>query len=48
MRRLVLLDSGTLGMVSNPSGAVVNVRCKNWVDTLRASGIEVKVPEIAD
>src|SRR5262249_9643639 len=48
MRRVVLLDAGPLGMVSNPKGSPENQRCKDWMNDLRRKGVEVRVPEIAD
>ena len=48
MTKVILLDSGPLGMVSNPSAAAVNERCRNWMEDLLRRGAEVKVPEIID
>jgi predicted nucleic acid-binding protein len=46
--RLVLLDSGPLGMASdNPSKLHVN-RVLAWIAALDAAGTDVVVPEIAD
>jgi hypothetical protein len=45
--RLVLLDSGPLGMASdNPSKLHVN-RVLAWIAALDAAGTDVVVPEIA-
>jgi predicted nucleic acid-binding protein len=46
--RLVFLDSGPLGLVSNPRGRPVAVRCQQWARDLIAAGVQVLVPEIAD
>jgi predicted nucleic acid-binding protein len=46
--RLVFLDAGPLGMVSNPRGKPPALRCRQWVKDLAASGVRVIVPEIAD
>jgi hypothetical protein len=46
--RLVFLDTGPLGMVSNPRGKPPALRCRQWVKDLSAAGVRVLVPEIAD
>lgn len=46
--RLVYLDSGPLGMVSNPRGKPDALRCHEWARSLLAAGVRVFVPEIAD
>jgi hypothetical protein len=46
--RLIFLDSGTLGMVSNPRGKPRNLRCQQWSRDLVAAGAWVLIPEIAD
>ena len=48
MNRLILLDTNTLGLVTNPKAAPENAACKTWVRTLLAGGDDVVVPEIAD
>jgi len=48
MRKVVLLDSGLLGMVANPNADSGNKRCYDWMIDLRRKGTLVKVPEIAD
>jgi predicted nucleic acid-binding protein len=45
---LVVLDTGTLGMVSNPKATPENLRCREWARSLVAAGHRVVVPEIAD
>ena len=45
---IVLLDSGPLGLVTNPRATPENQRCKQWLVALLASGVRVLVPEIAD
>lgn len=49
MSRIVLLDSGPLGMVTNPkaSSAVVE-ECKLWLNSLLLKGEIVMLAEIAD
>jgi predicted nucleic acid-binding protein len=44
----VLLDTGPLGLVSNPNASAENERCVFWMRSLAASGVEVMLPEIAD
>lgn len=46
--RLIFLDSGTLGMVTNPRRKPRNVQCEQWTRNLLAAGASVFVPEIAD
>jgi predicted nucleic acid-binding protein len=46
--RLVFLDSGPLGMISNPRGRAPALRCRQWVMDLAAAGVRVFVPELAD
>jgi predicted nucleic acid-binding protein len=48
MSRLVLLDSGPLGLVTNPRESSESRRCKEWLRTLLAAGFRIMVPEIAD
>jgi hypothetical protein len=46
--RLVFLDTGMVGMLSNPRGTPKNLRCTQWVRDLLAAGVRVFVPEIRD
>jgi predicted nucleic acid-binding protein len=46
--RVVFLDSGPLGLASNPNRKPVNLKCAQWLQTLFAGGIRVVVPEISD
>jgi predicted nucleic acid-binding protein len=46
--RLVFLDTGPLGMVSNPQGKPRAIRCRQWARDLAAARVRVFVPEIAD
>jgi DNA-binding transcriptional regulator LsrR (DeoR family) len=48
MSRIVLLDSGPLGRVSNPRASAENRRCQAWAKSLRAKSLMLRVPEIAD
>src|SRR5271166_4746709 len=46
--RLVFLDYGPLGMLTNPRGRPKSDQCRQWVKDLAAAGVRVFVPEIAD
>jgi hypothetical protein len=45
MARIVLLDSGPLGMVTHPR---LNRDVADWFARLRRTGVAIRVPEIAD
>lgn len=44
----VLLDTGPLGLVTNPKRSPQSVACAQWLQTLVVRGIRVIVPEMAD
>jgi predicted nucleic acid-binding protein len=48
MSKLILLDSGPLGIISNPRQSEVITACREWVRKQRAQGSVIIVPEIAD
>jgi predicted nucleic acid-binding protein len=48
MSTLVCLDTGPLGMVTNPRATVQTDRCTQWLEGLLARGVRVLIPEIAD
>jgi hypothetical protein len=48
MSRLILLDAGPLGLVTNPKGGDDGRRCRAWLDGLIAARVQVVVPEGAD
>lgn len=48
MTRLVLLDAGPLGLVTNPKAGEDARRCKAWLAGLVNGGVRVMVPEGAD
>ena len=48
MSRVVVLDSGSLGMATNPKQLGNNLACYRWVEHLVAEGRRVILPEIAD
>lgn len=48
MSRLILLDTGPLGMVSNTNASSTNTSCTNWMMKLLTDGYQIFIPEIAD
>jgi hypothetical protein len=46
--RLVILDSGPLGLASKPAGKPDADACRAWLSALEAAGVPVHIPEIAD
>ena len=48
MSHVVLLDTGPLGLVTNPKRSPQSVACAQWLQAFVAHGIRVIVPEIAD
>ncbi|HUG61671.1 MAG TPA: nucleic acid-binding protein [Methylomirabilota bacterium] len=48
MSRIVLLDSGPLGLATNPGSAPRIPSCLLWVQSLSSRGFQVGLPEIAD
>ena len=46
--RLVILDSGPLGLMANPRAGSRPEECRAWATNLTESGIRLFVPEIAD
>ena len=48
MSTLVFLDTGPLGMVTNPRATPQTERCTHWMEGLLARGVRVLIPEIAD
>ena len=48
MSRLIVLDSGPLGMVTNPKAKGIPLACQLWLKTLLRRGERVAIPEIAD
>jgi predicted nucleic acid-binding protein len=48
MSRLIVLDSGPLGMVTNPKAKGVPLACQQWLKSLLQRGERVAIPEIAD
>lgn len=48
MARIVLLDSGPLGLAAQAAGKRQADDCRDWIKALRAAGAVVSMPEIAD
>lgn len=48
MSRVVLLDTGPLGLVTNSRRSPQSVACAQWLQALVADGTRVILPEIAD
>lgn len=48
MSRFIFLDSGPLGMVTNPKATPLTLECKLWLNSLLEKGETVILPEIAD
>ncbi len=46
--RAVVLDTGPLGLASNPKLSPESQRCRAWIRALVFRGVRVVVPEIAD
>ena len=47
MARLILLDSGPLGLIVRAPGKPQVVRCVTWLNAVMAIGATVIIPEIA-
>lgn len=45
---VVLLDTGPLGLVTNPRRSPPSVACAQWLQAIVVQGLRVIVPEIAD
>lgn len=48
MSRVVVLDAGPIGLVTNPKLSPESTLCTPWLQTLITSNIRVIIPEIAD
>jgi predicted nucleic acid-binding protein len=46
--QVVLLDSGPIGLITNPNRSPASIACTNWIQTISVVGIRVIIPEIAD
>lgn len=48
MSRVIVLDAGPLGLVTNPKLSAESVACAQWLQTHITSGSRAIIPEIAD
>lgn len=48
MSRIIVLDSGPLGMVTNPKAKGIPLACQMWLKSLLERGEKFVIPEIAD
>jgi predicted nucleic acid-binding protein len=46
--RIVMLDAGPLGLVTNPKLSPASVACSDWLQALVGRGTKILLPEIAD
>jgi predicted nucleic acid-binding protein len=46
--RVVLLDAGPIGLLTNPKRSPANDACARWLQTLANENVRIIVPEIAD
>jgi predicted nucleic acid-binding protein len=46
--RVILLDTGPLGLVTNPKLSAQSIACAQWLQTHITSGNRAIIPEIAD
>jgi len=46
--RVIVLDAGPIGLVTNPKLSPESTLCTRWLQTLITSNIRVIIPEIAD
>lgn len=48
MSRVIILDSGPLGLVTNPKLSAESIACAQWLQNQVTSGSRAIIPEIAD
>ncbi|HLO84979.1 MAG TPA: hypothetical protein VK203_08210 [Nostocaceae cyanobacterium] len=48
MSRVIFLDAGIIGLVTNPKQSPESLACTQWLQMLISSGSRVIFPEIAD
>jgi len=46
--KIVLLDAGPLGLVTNPKRSPQSIACAQWLQSLITAGAHIILPEIAD
>ena len=48
MSKIILLDSGIVGMITNPNATPINLECQHWLDSLQKKDYLLILPEIVD
>ena len=48
MSQVILLDSGPIGLVTNPKLSTEGVACANWLQSMIVAGYRIIIPEIID
>ena len=48
MNQTILLDSGPIGLVTNPKLSTEGVACANWLQSMISTGHRIIIPEIID
>ncbi len=48
MNRVIILDSGPLGLITNPKQSPESLACAQWLQTHLTAGNRVIIPEISD
>ena len=48
MERIICLDTGPLGLVTNPRQTPLNLECVQWLQSMMDQGVRVVLPEISD
>ena len=48
MNRIILLDSGPLGLITNPNASLENRECNLWMEARLLQGDRVVIPAISD
>jgi hypothetical protein len=45
---VVVLDTGIIGLITNPKLSPESIACTNWLQILSTAGVRIIIPEIAD
>jgi predicted nucleic acid-binding protein len=48
MSQVIVLDSAPVGLITNPKGAALSLKCQEWFSNLFDRGYDVVLPEIID
>jgi hypothetical protein len=46
MRRLVLLDSGVIGLLLLSRSHAGYIACRSWVERIEAAGVQIQIPHL--